>query len=184
MNRLAGKKSKRAEDCNFVSDGKSIETIEGKAEVMCSYYEELYKETTQSNELMPLIEEAKSEIDKWKTNISFTEERYALNPECQEWAVSIEDLELIKKRLNSKKSSGEDKQYNFILNKCPITRVVVNNCFANSYFPVKWKSAVIVPIPKTTTAATQKEYRPISMLSNWDKILEELKMSKMKNEDG
>lgn len=137
MNRLAGKKSKRAEDCNFVSD-----------------YEELYKETTPSNELMPLIEEANSEIDKWKTNISFTEERYALNPECQEWAVSIEDLELIKKRLNSKKSSGEDKQYNFILNKCPITRVVVNNCFANSYFPVKWKSAVIVPIPKTTTAAT------------------------------
>lgn len=65
-----------------------------------------------------------------------------------------------------------------------ITNIVMNNCLANSYFPNQWKKAIIVPIPKKSTAATPKDFRPISMLSNWGKILEEVILSKMKDEDG
>lgn len=77
----------------------------------------------------------------------------------------------------------------YIIKKCPkafwdITNVVINNCLANSYFPNKWKRAIIVPIPKSTSAATPKEFRPISMLSNWGKILEEVILTNMKDADG
>lgn len=52
-----------------------------------------------------------------------------------------------------------------------MTRIIFNNCMANSYFPVKWKKAVIMPLPKTDKAAAPKEFRPISLLSNWGSAL-------------
>lgn len=50
-----------------------------------------------------------------------------------------------------------------------ITNIVINNCLTN--------------IPKNSTAATQKDFRPISILSNWGKLLEEVILTNMKDAD-
>lgn len=80
VKRLTGDRSKRAEDCKFIVDGKTIDSIEGKAGVIKRYYEELYKETTPKNELLPLIEEANVETKKWKSGIEFGANNTPLNP--------------------------------------------------------------------------------------------------------
>lgn len=167
VNRLAGRKSKRAEECNFVEDGKSVESIEGKAEVMKQYYENLYKETTPNNDRMQLIEEANAEADQWKSGIIFSEKWSALKPKSEKWSVSSVELECIKKKLNNKKSSGSDGISNYIIKKSP---------------KIFWD--ITRTIPKTAAAAAPKDFRPISMVSNWGKLLEEVIMVKMKNEDG
>lgn len=189
INQLAGKKAKRAEECDFETNGVKVITIEGKAEVMRKYYEDLYKENTPTNELLPQIEQEVKETEDWRSGIVFTEANNALNPKDSEWSVSGMELEGIRRRMNNKKSCGEDGLPNFILKRTPrlfwdITRTLMNNCIANSYFPTAWKKAIIVPIPKTPSAATPKEFRPISMLSNWGKVLEEVIMMRMKNDEG
>lgn len=60
-------------------------------------------------------------------------------------------MQCARSRLNNKKSSGEDGLSNYIIKKLlfwEITRIIFNNCMANSYFPRMWKKAVILPIPK------------------------------------
>lgn len=120
VNKLAGKKPKRAEDCNFSVNGKPIESTEGKAELMCAFYEDLYKETTPTNELMPLIEEANKEVEEWQSGMTFTEERSAMNQTNEEWQVSSNELNVIRLKLNNKKSCGSDGLSNYILKRCPI----------------------------------------------------------------
>lgn len=106
---------------------------------MCEYYVELYRETTTKNDLMPLIKQANVEVELWKTGITFTGEKNALNPVSGEWQVNDIKLLVIRGKLNNKKSCGSDGLSNFILKRCPkifweITRVIMNNCIANSYF--------------------------------------------------
>lgn len=189
MKRLTGEKTKRAEDCKFMVNGKSIDSIEGKAEVMNRYYEDLYKEVTPRKEMLPVIEEANVEADNWRSGIEFGDNNSSLNPKESKWSITGEELECVRRRLNNKKSSGEDGLSNFVIKKLPrlfweMTRIFFNNCMANSYFPVKWKRAVILPLPKTDKAETPKEFRPISLLSNWGKCLEEVLLNRMKDDEG
>lgn len=51
---------------------------------------------------------------------------------------------------------------------------LINHCINNSYFPVKWKEAIIVPIPKKQGIIEPKDFRPISMTSNIGKLLEDV----------
>lgn len=62
--------------------------------------------------------------------------------------------------------------------------VIINNCIANGYFPKKWKEAEIIPLQKKKKTESPNDYRPISLLSNLGKILEEVIILKMKDEDG
>lgn len=62
--------------------------------------------------------------------------------------------------------------------------VIINNCIANGYFPKKWKEAEIIPLQKKKNPESPNDYRPISLLSNLGKILEEVIILKMKDEDG
>lgn len=62
-----------------------------------------------------------------------------------------EELECIRRRLNNKKTSGKGLLSNYVIKKLPrlfweITRIIFNNCMANSYFSVKSKKAVIMPL--------------------------------------
>lgn len=108
--------------------------------------------------------------------IQFSETNSALS-ELDNRFTTIKEIETIIKKLNSKKSAGVDNISNFIIKKChksiakPIT-IIINNCLNNQYFPVKWKIALIHPIPKNNKARKPTEYRPISLLPNLGKILE------------
>lgn len=79
-----------------------VPTIEGKAEVMRAYYEDLYKETTPTNELLPQIEQEVKKMKDWKSGIGVTEANNALNPKESEWSVSVVELEGIRRRMNNK----------------------------------------------------------------------------------
>lgn len=131
--------------------------------MMKQYYENLYKETTRNNDRMQLIEEANAEADQGKSGIIFSEKLSALKPKSEQWSVSSVELECIKKKLNNKKSCIS----NYIIKKCP---------------KIFWD--ITRSIPKTAAAAAPKDFRPISMVSNWGKLLEKVIMVKMKNEDG
>lgn len=167
VKKLAGKKTKRAEDCIFVVDGQKIGCKEGKADVMRKFYLNLYRESTPVNDKMLVIEEVNEQVKRWRSGIVFSAENDVSNPKDKEWSVSNQELEWIKSRMNNKKSCGEDGLPNYIIKKCPkifwdITRIIINNCFANCYFPSSWKKAIIVPIPKTATAEKPEDFMPRS----------------------
>lgn len=57
---------------------------------------------------------------------------------------------------------------------------IINNCINNCYFPQKWKTAKIVAIPKKGASNSISNYRPISLLNNISKLLEEVILRRLK----
>lgn len=49
---------------------------------------------------------------------------------------------------------------------------IINHCLNNSFFPNKWKTAIIIPIPKKGGIIENKDFRPISLTANLGKLLE------------
>lgn len=49
---------------------------------------------------------------------------------------------------------------------------IINNSLREGCFPESWKTSTIIPIPKIDKAKKASEYRPINMLSNFEKVLE------------
>ena len=57
---------------------------------------------------------------------------------------------------------------------------IVNASLKSGYFPSRWKKARIKPIPKVNDPMTASEYRPISLLIVFSKILEKIVSKQMK----
>nr|CAH7746795.1 unnamed protein product [Callosobruchus chinensis] len=53
----------------------------------------------------------------------------------------------------------------------PITHIV-NVCLETGYFPIDWKDAIIIPLPKTEKPTDHSQLRPISILCTLSKVLE------------
>ena len=92
--------------------------------------------------------------------------------------VTREELEEVKRALNNKKSAGKDGISNKVIKKLPEEAwrklvSIINKCWEKGCFPKEWKEAVVVPLKKKPNAKEPKELRPISMLSNLAKILEQ-----------
>ena len=51
---------------------------------------------------------------------------------------------------------------------------IINNSIKWSKFPHRWKKAVVIPIPKCGEPTSEKDYRPISLLPIFSKILEKV----------
>lgn len=170
-------------------DGTKYEKNEEKAELLKDHYERVLKEDVPDNSEMDQILEVNRKIQEEKVVVEFTKGKNALNQEGVKTFMTEAETQFTIKALNNKKSAGPDKLSNFILRKLPevfwgVSTVIINNCIANHYFPVAWKQAIIIPLPKTAAAEVPKDYRPISMLSNWGKILEVAIMDRMKNDEG
>ena len=92
--------------------------------------------------------------------------------------INIDDLLLIFRNLRGKLSSGDDLIPNIVLKHLPYEVIneyckIFNNLINNSYFPIKWKNAKIVLLPKKDKDSTDvKNIRPISLLPNISKIFE------------
>jgi hypothetical protein len=86
----------------------------------------------------------------------------------------------IVKRLKIGKAFGEDNVQNIVLKNLPRKAIIqlnhiVNAIFKLNYFPVKFKSAVIIPIPKSGKNKMKiSSYRPISLLSSTAKVVEKI----------
>lgn len=95
-----------------------------KAESFKAKYENLYEEVVPNNELIEEIKETRERSRLWE--ISEAEEDEFL-------AVTREELEDIRKKLNNKKSAGKDGLSNKLIKNLPlcfweISRIIMNSC--------------------------------------------------------
>ena len=51
---------------------------------------------------------------------------------------------------------------------------VMNASIKYSFFPSRWKAAIVIPIPKCDNPTSEKDFRPISLLCIFSKILEKI----------
>jgi hypothetical protein len=56
----------------------------------------------------------------------------------------------------------------------PVLTHIFNHIFVSSEFPRKWKTSVVLPIPKIGSPAKFSDYRPISLLVCLSKVFEKL----------
>lgn len=92
--------------------------------------------------------------------------------------------EVITGRRN-KKSTGTDRMPVYLLkflNQNVLNRITIifNHLLANGYFPISWKHAIIVPIPKNGKNQNEIDgWRPISQLNSIAKIFEKIIHNRM-----
>ena len=87
------------------------------------------------------------------------------------------DIEQLLKGLDVLKANGPDGISAHMLRAtsesiAPSLRSLFNLSITKSHFPKLWKSARVVPIPKSTSKHSPSGYRPISLLSILSKLLE------------
>lgn len=99
--------------------------------------------------------------------------------------VKAHEVGMALRRLNNKKSSGEDGIPNYVLKRIDhrmwgYIAVLLNHCINVGYFPRKWKSSRVVPILKPGKDPTDPGgYRPISLLPCIGKAFEVIILSRL-----
>ena len=56
---------------------------------------------------------------------------------------------------------------------------IINSSFLYNKFPTRWKSAIVKPLPKINIPACASDYRPISLLPAFSKVVEKLVAKQM-----
>ena len=56
---------------------------------------------------------------------------------------------------------------------------ILNASFKYNKFPERWKKALVKPLPKITNPVTASDYRPISLLSTFSKVIEKIAVKQM-----
>ena len=56
---------------------------------------------------------------------------------------------------------------------------IINASFTNKFFPNRWKEAIVKPIPKVNNPTQASDYRPISLLPAFSKIMEKIAAKQM-----
>lgn len=92
--------------------------------------------------------------------------------------MNVNELEIILKSRNNKKSAGNDQIPMYLLKKIPLLMkkqivILFNNMFNNAFIPITWKQAKICAILKPSKKPmSPTSYRPISLISNISKLYE------------
>ena len=98
--------------------------------------------------------------------------------------VSENEVEKVVKKLKGKCSSGFDGVTDSIVKKCvqfikkPLADIC-NTSFASGNFPEILKTATVKPLHKKGNTGEAQNYRPISLLSVFSKIIEKLMYSRL-----
>ena len=98
----------------------------------------------------------------------------------EEDSVSLIDIQLMVKRLKSKKANGFDNISNRVIKNLPNSVLfflteIFNTCLKLGYFPLVWKVGKVVAIPKPGKDTNiPSNYRPITLLSSLGKLLERI----------
>lgn len=99
--------------------------------------------------------------------------------------VSASDIKCILKQLKVGKSCGLDKIQNLYLKNFSNLAIlylckILSACLKHQYFPITWRKAKVIPIPKPGKPHDLvSSYRPISLLSNLSKIFEKILKEKL-----
>ena len=97
--------------------------------------------------------------------------------ELNSLGLNPEEVLSILKSLPTGKAVGPDGVSNRILKELaekihvPLTRLF-NHSLSKSCVPLDWKKSNVSPVPKTDDTSLPSNYRPISLLSNNDKVFE------------
>lgn len=91
--------------------------------------------------------------------------------------ITIAEVKRYINELNDNKSTRSDLPKIFFLKISvniisPVITTIFNNCISNGFFPTSLKVAEIIPIYKSGSKSDINNYRPISLLSPFSKILE------------
>ncbi|XP_055840583.1 uncharacterized protein LOC129908234 [Episyrphus balteatus] len=185
INRIVGQKSPIPEFIN-TNNGEAT-TSQEKAEAFAVHFESNF--TPNSSVVPVFLEEVEAFIQRTllpnNDKATFSDSNPASEPTESPNLNTPEEIAEIINLSKPKKSAGPDGISNFIIKRLPETviiflAIILNNCINNCYFPQKWKTARIVAIPKKGARNIISNYRPISLLNNLSKLLEELTLRKLK----
>lgn len=93
--------------------------------------------------------------------------------------ITVADVIKAAKSLKSTRVAGSDNIPSFIIKGCmhiiaPVLCKIFNISISTGKFPLSWKSAIVVPVPKNTNVSNVLNFRPISLLCNFSKIFEKI----------
>ena len=99
--------------------------------------------------------------------------------QLQEFAISEEKILRIIRNLNLNKAHGWDEISVRMIKMCDNSliiplKLIFQNCLRHGIFPETWKRANVVPVHKKNEKNLKENYRPISLLPIFSKILEKL----------
>ncbi|XP_031331265.1 uncharacterized protein LOC116181009 isoform X1 [Photinus pyralis] len=101
---------------------------------------------------------------------------------------SLTDGQAILKILSNIKSNavGTDELSIKMLRLCcpfivPYVTHIINSCIIDSIFPDSWKTAKVIPVPKSNAPTDYKDLRPISILPCLSKVFEKIMMTQMQS---
>lgn len=158
--------------------GQEITSNKDKCEEVAKFYEELYESRDPDCNIFGEVVERVAQLGEVAQVTSFSSQNSALRPSVNSSQFTLfKEVGCTIKALPSKTSTGCDGIPNVVLKRLPIGYVVemvklFNHCINNSYFPLGWKKAIIIPLPKKAGVIQATDLSPISLTSNVGKILE------------
>jgi Reverse transcriptase (RNA-dependent DNA polymerase) len=169
VNDITGKNKKRKENISLDIDGKEI----ADPEVVANYFNKYFSSIAET--IVDTQVDSTEECLRKLSNLDRPEQR----SEFQLAAVTPEDIIVVVKDLEPKTSSGWDEVPMCVLKKCmmfiaaPLAHIFTHS-FTSGEFPDRMKYAIVKPIFKKGPRNEVSNYRPISLLTGFSKILEKL----------
>lgn len=187
INALMGKGKGRVE-FRLKKDGNELTELKDRLEELKRFYGELYKGVIPVCKEMSEVVEAVKDAEQAEKICNFSVNNSGSAPRVnKEKFISILEVSKLIKKIPNKISSGTDGIPNIVIKKLPLNYIIAlttifNNCINNGYFPLKWKEAIIVTIPKKQGIIEAKDLRPISLTPNLGKLLECAILRNLNNE--
>lgn len=167
---------------------------EDKANALADQFEKIHKITNRNISIMESIINITYDLYNNEPTLSFNEQvtanfkddpRYEeikeRNIEVQnthEFYTSVDELQMIIKTRNTKKSTGPDNTSNYMLKKMPLNFlkklvIIINHIINTQHIPAIWKIGRITPILKANKNKQNIDsYRPINAMSAIWKCIE------------
>lgn len=155
-------------------------TDKDKAELLVSHFESVHLLDTNNTEEQQHIEDSSEKIVQNKTQLD--------KENLSKILTTPTELLTILKRLPNNKAPGTDNIDNKLLKNLPKKGLIqlhyiINGILKLQHWPLQWKVAQVVPIPKPgKDPATHTNYRPISLLSSISKVAEKVVLERLNAE--
>ncbi|KAL1447350.1 hypothetical protein WDU94_005656 [Cyamophila willieti] len=156
---------KNSHEVNIVDENSHLIPTENVPDIFASHFSSIYNS---------------SQIPSDGNNSSFPNNNLPLILEPPN--ISINDVVKAAKSLKCSQVAGIDNIPSFIVKGsiqilAPILCKIFNRCLELGKFPSLWKTSIVVPVPKNSSVQNVKNYRPISLLTNFSKIFEKIIMN-------
>ena len=154
---------------------KSVKSLDNNANTKTQKYYNIDGKLSSPQQLV-------NQLNDYYVNISDASAGNRMTPHTSAWLpttneVSIGQVKLVLKNLNSQKANHSDDYPSWITKLCyedlcgPITDII-NQVLREAKYPNLYKSAEVTPIAKNNSPSACSDYRPISLLWHVGKVAE------------